>query len=110
VSAARVLRGDSNAGAIEPLRQEMTEALKGADAMAIAGIAASYSERVAELEAKPNCPPWAHAETSLTVGQHSYEPRLGRPGPDPSLSHVRNHAATVDRRCCCHGRCHHHDR
>jgi hypothetical protein len=56
VSAARVLRGDSNAGAIEPLRQAMTEALKGANAMAIAGIAASYSERVAELEAKPNRP------------------------------------------------------
>jgi hypothetical protein len=63
--------GESNADAIERLRQEMTEALKAADAMAIAGIAASYGEKIAQLEAQPNRPAyWEHTETGLTVGQH----------------------------------------
>jgi hypothetical protein len=63
--------GDSNADAIERLRQEMTEALKDADAMVIASIAASYGEKIAYLEAQPNRPAhWEHTETGVTVGQH----------------------------------------
>jgi len=64
--------GDSNADAIERLRQEMTEALKDADAFGHRQYRGQLrrEDRSPRGAAEPSRALGAHTETGLTVGQH----------------------------------------